>query len=74
MKRTSHTPLNFNNNSVRKYIQFQKHLGVYLDSKLDFREDIGNIFKNKVNRTISLLRKLQNNLARALLVTNYKFL
>ena len=48
-------------------------MGVYLDSKLDFREDIGNIFK-KVNRTISLLRKLQNNLARALLVTNYKFL
>ena len=70
IKKTSH-PLSFNNNSI-KQVQFQKHLGVYLDDKLDFREHLQNIFK-KVRRTISLLRKLQNNLPRAPLVTIYKF-
>ena len=45
IKKTSHPPLNFNNNSVNKYIQFQKHLRVYLDNKLDFREDLINILK-----------------------------
>ena len=59
IKKTSHTPLKFNNNSVKQE-QFQKHLGVYLDDKLDFREHLRNIFK-KVSRTIHLLRKLQNN-------------
>ena len=59
-----------NNNSVNK-VQFQKHLGVYLDKRLDFREYFRNIFKMS-NRTISLLRKLQNILRRAPLVTIYK--
>ena len=58
--------MNCHNNSV-KQVQFQKHLGVYLDDKLDFREHLRNIFI-KVNRTISLLRKLHNNLPRAPLV------
>ena len=71
IKKTSHPPLNFNNNSV-KHVQFQKHLGVCLDDKLDFREHFRNIFK-KVKRTISFLRKLQNNLPRYPLVTIYKF-
>ena len=35
-KKTSHLPLNFNNNFVQQ-VQFQKHLGVNLDDKLDFR-------------------------------------
>ena len=39
IKKTSNPPLNFNNNSV-KQVQFQKHLGVYLDDKLDFREHL----------------------------------
>ena len=47
-------------------------MGVYLAKKLDFREDLRNILK-KVNWTISLSRKLQNNLPRALLMTIYKF-
>ena len=70
MKKTSHSPPNFNNNSV-KQVQFQKHLGVYLEGKLDIREHLQNMFK-KINKTISLLRKLQNNLTRAPLVTIYK--
>ena len=56
IKKTSHPPLNFNNNSV-KHVQFQKHLGVYLNGKLDFHEHLQNMFK-KINKTISLLRKL----------------
>ena len=70
IRKTSHPPLTFNNNSV-KQVQFQKHLGVYLDSRLDFREHLQNMF-NKINKTISLLRKLQNNLPRAPLTTIYK--
>ena len=70
IKKTSHPPLNFNNNSV-KHVQFQKHLGVYLNGKLDFHEHLQNMFK-KINKTISLLRKLQNKLPRAPLVTIYK--
>ena len=53
-------------------MQFQKHLGVYLDGKFEFREHLKNIFKKK-NKTISLLRKLQSNLPRAPLVIIYKF-
>ena len=43
IKKTSHPPLNFNNNSV-KQVQFQKHLDVYLYDKLNFREHLRNIF------------------------------
>ena len=72
IEKASHPPLKFDNNSV-KQVQFQKHLGVYLEDELDFREYLRNIFK-KVNRTIRLLRKLQNNnILRASLVTIYKF-
>ena len=71
IKKTLQPPLNFNNNFA-KQVQFQKYLGVYLDNRLDFREHFQNIFK-MVNRTISLLRKLQNNLSKAPLVTIYKF-
>ena len=45
-QKMSHLPLNFNNNTVQK-VQFQKHLCVYLDGKLDFREHLQNIFKKK---------------------------
>ena len=47
-------------------------MGVYVAKTLDFREDLWNILK-KVHWTISLSRKLQNNLPRALLMTIYKF-
>ena len=48
IKKTSHPPLYFNNDSV-KQVQFQKHLGVYLDDKLDFREHLCNISKKVQN-------------------------
>ena len=50
IKKTSQPPLNFNNNCV-KQVNFQKHLGIYLDNQLDFHEHLRNIIR-KVNRTI----------------------
>ena len=69
-KQIWHPPLNFNNKSVQQ-VQFQKHLGVSLDGKLDFREHLQNMVKN-INKIISLLRKPQNKLPRAPLITIYK--
>ena len=56
IKKKSHPPLNFNNNSV-KQLQFQKRVGVYLDGKLDFgvyrdgkldfREHLRNMLKKE---------------------------
>ena len=48
IKKTSQPPLNFNNNSG-KQVKFQKHLGVDLDGKLGFREDLQNMFKKRRN-------------------------
>ena len=62
-----HPPLNFNNDSVNQVL-LQKHFGLYLDGKLDFREHLRNIFK-KINKATSLARKLHNKLPRAPLVT-----
>ena len=47
----------FNHNSV-KQVPSQKHLGMYLDAKLNFQEHLNNVL-SKVNKTIGLLRKLQ---------------
>ena len=49
----------------------QKHLGVVLDNRLSF-EDHLNMILNKVNKTIELLRKLQNILPRSAQLTIYK--
>ena len=57
----------FNNKSVKQVLS-QKHLGMILDIKLNFQEHLENIL-NTVNKTIGLLRKLQNNLPRGPLLT-----
>ena len=49
----------------------QKHLGMFLDTKLDFEEHLKNIF-SKVNKTIGLLRKLHQILPRSPSLTIYK--
>ena len=49
----------------------QKHLGMYLDPKLDFLEHLKNI-QAKVNKSIALLRKLQTILPKLTLLTIYK--
>ena len=58
---TNHPPLFFNENVVPQ-ITLEKHLGMFLDSKLNFRE----------NKTIGLLRKPQTLLPRGPLITIYK--
>ena len=70
MQTTNHPHLFFNENVVPK-VTLQKHLEMFLDSKLNFSEHLKTIFQ-KINRTIGLLRKLQTLLSRALLITIYK--
>ena len=45
LKKTLHSPLNSNNNFVKQVQKFQKHLGVYLDGKLDFRDHLWNMLQ-----------------------------
>ena len=66
----NHNQVYFNHNSV-KQIPSQKHLGMYLDTKLNFQEHLNNAL-SKENKTIGLLRKLQGFLLRQSLVTVYK--
>ena len=49
----------------------QKHLGMFLDSKLNFSEHLKTILQ-KTNKSIGLLRKLQTLLPRAPLIIIYK--
>ena len=70
LKNVSHPPLVFNNVNVSSW-KSQKHLGILLDAKLTLGEHYKTIF-SKTNRTIELLRKLQNLLPRAALITIYK--
>ena len=62
LQKANHNQVYFNHNSV-KQVPPQKHLGVYLDAKLNFQEHLNNII-SKVNKTIRLLRKLQPLLLR----------
>ena len=65
-----HPPLYFNNIKVEQ-TALQKHLGIFLDPKLDFKEHLKNI-SVKVNKSTALLRKLQSIPPRHALVTIYK--
>ena len=65
-----HPLLYFNDNLV-KSSSTHKHLGIILDAKLDFSLHLKNI-QNKVNKTIGLLRKLQDTLPRTSLITIFK--
>ena len=70
LQKSTHPTLSFNNNTVTQSVT-QKHLGMFLDTKLDFQGHLKNIF-NKVNKTIGLLRNLRNTLPRLHLPTIYK--
>ena len=59
------------NNNIAKQTLTQKHLGMFLDTKLDFQEHFKSIF-SKFNKTIGLLRKLHHILLRSPLLTTYK--
>ena len=70
MTKTNHPTLIFNGNPVHQ-VALQKHLGMFLDYKLNFEEHLKTIV-NKINKTIGLLRKFQNFLPRKSLLTIYK--
>ena len=65
-----HSNLIFNSKPVSQTLS-QKHLGMVLDSKLNFNEHIKNKIA-KANQGIGLLRKLQPSLPRSSLLTIYK--
>ena len=66
----NHPCLQFNNNPLNQRL-LQKHLGRYLDQKLDFLEHLKNI-QAKVNKLIALLWKLQTIPPKPTLLTIYK--
>ena len=69
IKKSSQGMLIFNNNQVNKN-PIAKHFGLFLAEKIHFGEDLRYI--SKVNKSIELLRKLQNILPRWSLATIYK--
>ena len=70
MTKTNHPTLIFNDNPVHQ-VALQKHLGMFLDCKLNFEEHLKTIV-NKINQIIGFLRKFQNFLPRKSLLTIYK--
>ena len=70
ISKIDHPLLYFNENLV-KSSSTQKDLGMILDTKLDFSLHLKNVQSN-VNKTIGLLRKLQDTLSRTSLITIFK--
>ena len=64
--------LYFNDNPVHQ-VQFQKHLGLFLDQKLSFDEHSQCILI-KAHKIIGMIRKLQSIIPSAALLTIYKSL
>ena len=72
ISKKGHPPLALNNNSVQCIkANSQKQLGIVLDDRLSFEEHLKMVLK-KVNKTIGLLRKLNNILPGPALLTIYK--
>ena len=65
-----HPPLVFNNNNVIQTTS-PKHLGIILVTRLSFEKHLETV-QCKINKIIGLIRKLQNLLPRAALITLYK--
>ena len=63
----SHPPIKFNNNGISK-CPHQKHLGIVLDSKLNFSGHVYQKIKT-CNRIMGLIRRLLINLPRNTLLT-----
>ena len=58
-----HEPLTFNNNKIQS-APAQKHLGLILDSKLDFNEHMDDKI-NKCNKIIGTMRRPSMTLKKA---------
>ena len=69
-KTQNHPNISLDNIQVER-VSHQKHLGLILDEKLNFKEHIDSIIL-KVNRGIAVLKKLIYSLPRKSLITIYK--
>ena len=66
----SYLPLTFNNNDVKK-CPHQKHLGIFLDLKLNFNIHVDNKIK-KCYKIIGIIKRLSVSVPRKSLLTIYK--
>ena len=66
----SHPTISLNNIPVER-VSYQKHLGIILDEKLNFKQHVDNAIL-KINKGISVIKKLCYSLPRKSLVTIYK--
>ena len=70
LQKSNHPSLTFNDTIVTKS-KIQNHLGIFLDSKLDLKEQIQNVL-NKVSKTRVATQISKNILPRPPLITIYK--
>ena len=66
----NHPTRSLNNIPVER-TTFQKHLGLIFDEKLNFKQHVDSAI-SKVNKGISVIRKLRHTLPRNSLITIYK--
>ena len=71
-RKINHSPLTFIKSTESQTIS-QEHLDVIFDSSLSFDEHLISV-QSKTNKTLGLLRKLQNTLPRQALIIIYKAL
>ena len=71
-KTQNHPNISLNNIQVERASQ-QKHLGLLLDEKLNFKEHVDSTI-SKLDRGIAVLKKLRYSLPRKSLITIYKAL
>ena len=71
-KTQNHPNISLNNIQVER-VSHQKHLGITLDEKLNFKEHVDSTIL-KVNRGIAVIKKLRYSLPRKSLITIYKAL
>ena len=69
-KAESHPTISLNNIQVQRS-SYQKHLGLILDEKLNFKQHIDSAI-SKINKSIAVIKKLRYNLPRKSLITIYK--
>ena len=65
-----HPTISLNNIQVER-APYQKHLGLILDEKLNFKQHIVSAI-SKVNKGMSIIKKLRYSLPRKSLITIYK--
>ena len=66
----NHPTLNLNNIQVKR-ASSQKHLGLILDEKLNFKQHIASAIV-KINKGVAVIKKLKYSLPRKSLITIYK--